>query len=138
MSNQTPSHSSAWVMQVWVAFAISLGGMGWCITDSPLDYNVKIWMGIGFLFAVSSTLTLSKTLRDVHENNDQYTKVWMIQVFVAFFVSVSGFAWGLYTLPFHSNIKVMMGLIAIFSLSSSSALAKTARDQENAKQQRTE
>lgn len=61
------SHSTAWVIQTWLAFGVSIVGMGIGIVNLPVDNWTKGYMGIGTLFAVGSTLSLAKTTRDLHE-----------------------------------------------------------------------
>jgi hypothetical protein len=61
------THSGAWVVQTWLSFALSIGmtAIGvWCL---PVDPWVKGFMGMGILFTVGSTFSLSKTVRDMHE-----------------------------------------------------------------------
>jgi hypothetical protein len=64
---RTPNHSPAWVVQTWVSFVLSLGGLGIGILCLPVDSWVKGYMGMGTLFTVGSTISLSKTTRDIYE-----------------------------------------------------------------------
>jgi hypothetical protein len=62
-----PTHSAAWVAQSWISFfastlATTLGI--WCL---PVDAWVKGFMAMGLLFTIGSSLTLAKTVRDMHE-----------------------------------------------------------------------
>jgi hypothetical protein len=62
-------HSSGWVAQTWISFAVSTGvtAMGiWCL---PTDVWIKGFMAMGMLFCVGSTFSLSKTVRDLHESD---------------------------------------------------------------------
>ena len=63
--------TQAWVIQVWAAFTISLLAMAWSVISLPIDRPIDNWMkgqlATTFLFAISSTFTLSKTIRDNHE-----------------------------------------------------------------------
>jgi hypothetical protein len=59
--------SPAWQMFVQVAFVLSLGLMVAGIAILPVVLWVKGYMAMGLFFCVSSTLTLSKTVRDNHE-----------------------------------------------------------------------
>ncbi len=61
-------HSSAWVAQTWIAFVAAVGVTTLGIWFLPVDVWVKAFMGMGLLFTVGSTFSLSKTLRDVHES----------------------------------------------------------------------
>jgi len=69
MSDLKPStsHSPAWVVQTWLSFLLSVGGLVLGILYLPVDAWVKGYMGMGTAFAVGSTISLSKTLRDIHE-----------------------------------------------------------------------
>jgi hypothetical protein len=58
----TSSHSQAWVVQTWLAFGISVGSLSLGIFFLPVDAWVKGYMGMGTLFALGSTASLSKTL----------------------------------------------------------------------------
>jgi hypothetical protein len=67
--DQTPidPHTTAWSIQVWISFAVSL-----CLTVGgialvPADWWVKGYLLMGLMFTVGSTFTLSKTVRDSHE-----------------------------------------------------------------------
>ncbi|MBD1875275.1 hypothetical protein H6F75_17475 [Nodosilinea sp. FACHB-131] len=67
-SVQPPSsHSQAWVVQTWLAFLLSVGSLSLGIFYLPVDGWVKGYMGMGTLFALGSTASLSKTVRDLHE-----------------------------------------------------------------------
>jgi hypothetical protein len=61
------SHSPAWIAQTWIAFALSVGSLLVGIAYLPVNGWVKGYMGMGTMFAVGSTASLSKTLRDLHE-----------------------------------------------------------------------
>jgi hypothetical protein len=57
----------AWIMQVWAAFIISTVGTGVGIFYLEGNSWQKAFVGMGYVFSVSSTFTLSKTIRDNHE-----------------------------------------------------------------------
>lgn len=63
--------TAAWIFQVWASFIISMGAMGASIfylpSDRPIDNWMKWQLTTTFLFTVSSTFTLAKTVRDNHE-----------------------------------------------------------------------
>jgi hypothetical protein len=61
------THSGAWVAQVWISFAISVGVTMMGIWFLPGDAWIKAFMAMGLLFSVGSSLSLSKTVRDQHE-----------------------------------------------------------------------
>lgn len=63
----TKTHSSAWVIQTWLSFALSIAGLGIGIANLPVNPWTKGYMAMGTLFAIGSTLSLAKTTRDLHE-----------------------------------------------------------------------
>jgi hypothetical protein len=68
-------NSPAWTTFVQISFFISLGLMiaGICIL--PVVLWIKGYMTMGLFFLVSSTLTLSKTLRDDHESKKMVNRI---------------------------------------------------------------
>ncbi|NUN64039.1 hypothetical protein HCU40_04560 [Pseudanabaena biceps] len=54
----------AWIMQVWAAFIISTVGTGVGIFYLEGNSWQKAFVGMGYVFSVSSTFTLAKTIRD--------------------------------------------------------------------------
>lgn len=62
-----PMHSSAWIAQTWLSFALAVGVTGMGIWFLPVDGWMKAFLGMGFLFTVGSTFSLAKTVRDQHE-----------------------------------------------------------------------
>ena len=69
------SNSGAWLFFVKASFALALVAMGLGIVFSPIDFLVKGYLGISALFIVSTSITLSKTLRDEHENTRLLSKI---------------------------------------------------------------
>ena len=61
-------HSGAWVAQAEIAFGVALASMIVAICYLPAGAWVRAFLALGLLFTVSSSLTLAKTLRDVHES----------------------------------------------------------------------
>lgn len=69
------AHSQAWIFQAWVSFIVSSSAMAVGILYLPVDGWVKGYLGMGFLFSVGSTISLSKTVRDIHESNKVMSRV---------------------------------------------------------------
>jgi hypothetical protein len=59
--------TQGWVMMVWIALAAALALTAWGLWRMEMDAWIKRYMGVSWLFLVSSTFTLAKTLRDRHE-----------------------------------------------------------------------
>ena len=71
MSDPNPSilekNTTAWRFQVWLAFVVSLSATGLACLFIDVDFWQRAFLLLGLLFTVSSTLALSKTVRDDHE-----------------------------------------------------------------------
>ena len=61
-------HSSAWVFQTWVSFLLSTSAVTMGILFLPANGWMKGYLGVGFSFSIASTISLSKTIRDIDEN----------------------------------------------------------------------
>ncbi|HLO85618.1 MAG TPA: YiaA/YiaB family inner membrane protein [Nostocaceae cyanobacterium] len=69
MQNLGPQKdSSAWVIQTWAAFLLSISMTTFGIFNLPADNWIKGFMSMGLAFSVGSTFTLAKTTRDLHES----------------------------------------------------------------------
>jgi len=68
-------HSTAWIIQTWLSFVISIGATSLGIIYLPVDNWIKGYMGMGLLFTVGSTVSLTKTQRDIHESNKIVSKI---------------------------------------------------------------
>ncbi len=79
MSRATPkvvvAHSTAWVAQTWLSFVLSVGVTAVGIWNLPVDTWVKSFLGMGLLFTVGSTFSLSKAVRDQHEMEQLGTRI---------------------------------------------------------------
>lgn len=68
-------HSSAWIFQTWLAFILSLTATTIGIIYLPVDAWTKSFVGMGLAFSVTSTISLSKTQRDLHEGKKFTSKI---------------------------------------------------------------
>ena len=59
--------TSMWVIAVWIAFAAAVLLTGWGLWRMNLDQWQKYYMLVTWLFMVSSSFTLAKTIRDAQE-----------------------------------------------------------------------
>ncbi len=59
--------SVSWILFTKMSFLVSLGAMVFGVVMLPLDLWAKGYLGMGLVFMVSSTISVSKTLRDKHE-----------------------------------------------------------------------
>ncbi len=73
--NPQQLHSPGWVAQVWIAFGISTTSAAIGLVYLPVDPWVRAFLAISFLMAISSSISLSKTLRDIHESSRLVKKI---------------------------------------------------------------
>jgi hypothetical protein len=59
--------SSAWIIQTWAAFVLSISMTTIGIVNLPVNNWIKGFMGMGLTFTVGSSFTVAKTMRDLHE-----------------------------------------------------------------------
>jgi hypothetical protein len=71
MSNptvQANQHSGSWIAFTYASFFGALGMLALGILFAPVEYWVKAYFGMATVFLVQASITMTKTLRDVHEN----------------------------------------------------------------------
>src|SRR5262245_11298991 len=74
-SQTQPAHSAAWIAQTYISFAVSLTALGIGIAYLPADPWVRAFLCVSALYAVTSSVSLSKTLRDQHEARQVVARV---------------------------------------------------------------
>lgn len=68
-------HSSGWIAFTQANFAITAAAMAIGVWAMPVTFWIRAFMGIGLLALISATVTVSKTVRDVHEAGKVTSKV---------------------------------------------------------------
>lgn len=68
-------HSAAWIFQTKLSFVVSLTGLVLGIVYLPVDPWVRAYLASVSLYAITSAISLSKTLRDEHEGRRLLTRV---------------------------------------------------------------
>lgn len=54
---------------VWAGFFVAMALTGWGLARMEINETYKAFLGVSWLFLISSAFTLAKTLRDKHEAN---------------------------------------------------------------------
>ncbi len=124
--------TSAWILQVWAAFFLALAVTCIGIYALPVDLWLRGYMTMGFFFTVGSTFTVAKMIRDNHYRQVD-TSAWILQVWIAFAVALVLMVVGLYNLPVDWWVRGYLAVGLFFTISSSFTLAKTIRDNEEAR-----
>lgn len=75
MNNNDKIHSSGWIIQCWISFAIALSATTLGLIYVPLNTWAKAYLAISTAFAISSTVSVSKTTRDLHESRKVVARV---------------------------------------------------------------
>ena len=70
-----PIHSAAWITQTYVSFAVSLSALGIGIAYLEVDGWVRAFLGVAALYAITSSISLAKTVRDQHESRQIVARV---------------------------------------------------------------
>src|SRR5437764_15170604 len=133
MKKNTPrTDTSAWVLQVWASFFIALLAVCLGIFYLPVEPWVKGYAVMGLFFTLGSTFTLSKMIRD---NRDRQvdTSAWIFVSWVSFLVATLLMGTGIFYLPTDLWIKGYVAIGVLFALSATFTLAKTVRDNDEAR-----
>ena len=69
------NHSGGWILFTRVSFVASMVAMGVGVVSIEADLMTRAYFALAALFMVSSTFTLSKTMRDVHEEARLLNKI---------------------------------------------------------------
>lgn len=56
-----------WKLVVWGGFAVAMGLTGWGLFGMEINVTYKAFLGVSWLFLISTVFTLAKTLRDAYE-----------------------------------------------------------------------
>ena len=79
MSNKKVStsstHTSAWIAQTYISFIVSIAATIIGVCYIPGNNWLKGYMGMGVMFSVASTASLSKTIRDIEESKTMMSRI---------------------------------------------------------------
>ena len=56
-----------WALVVWGGFALAMALTAWGLWRMDVNPTYKAFLGVSWLFLISTVFTLAKTLRDAHE-----------------------------------------------------------------------
>jgi hypothetical protein len=69
MNQNSPHHSNAWVTFTYASFGTSAFLVAIGVYFLPVDLWIKGYLAMGIVMLVQSCVTLTKTVRDVHESS---------------------------------------------------------------------
>jgi len=68
-------NSKSFYVMAWIAFSVAMAGMVLGLFYLELDIQTKAFLGMTFLFAISSSFTLAKVVRDKFEAEKFINKI---------------------------------------------------------------
>ena len=75
MNPNVQPHSSAWVTFTYVSFAASAFMVAIGVFYLPIDLWMKGYLSMGIIMMIQSCVTLTKTIRDMHEGGKMVNRI---------------------------------------------------------------
>lgn len=66
-AERRPADSPMFKVVVWAAFFLAMGLTGWGLLRMEINETYKAFLGVSWLYLITCTFTLAKTLRDRYE-----------------------------------------------------------------------
>jgi hypothetical protein len=66
-AERRPADTPMFKFVVWTAFFLAMGLTGWGLMRMEINDTYKAFLGVSWLYLITCTFTLAKTLRDRHE-----------------------------------------------------------------------
>jgi len=123
--------TSAWRLQVWISFCISVllcgSGLAW-LPGQDLD---RAFMVMGYVFCLSTAFALAKFIRD-NQARPVDTPMWRVVVWAGFALAMGLTGWGLWRMEIQPVWKAYLGVCWLYLISNVFTLAKMLRDAHEA------
>ena len=131
LAHPIPRDTSAWRLQVWVSFGLSLtlcaSGLAW-LPGQELD---RAFMVMGYVFCLSTAFALAKFIRD-NQTRSVDTPMWRMVVWTGFALAMGLTVWGLWRMQIQPVWKAYLGVCWLYLISNVFTLAKMLRDAHEA------
>jgi hypothetical protein len=72
---QISQHSGSWITFTYASFFASVAMVGGGILFAPIDIWIKAYFAMGAALLIQSAITMTKTLRDVHEGSKLVNRI---------------------------------------------------------------
>lgn len=66
-NRRTSGDTPMWKLVVWGGFAVAMGLTGWGLLGMEINVTYKAFLGVSWLYLITTAFTLAKMLRDRHE-----------------------------------------------------------------------
>jgi len=66
-SRRSAGDTPMWKLVVWGGFAVAMGLTGWGLLGMEINATYKAFLGVSWLYLITTAFTLAKMLRDRHE-----------------------------------------------------------------------
>ena len=123
--------TSAWRLQVWISFGLSVmlcgSGLAW-LPGADLD---RAFMVMGYVFCLSTAFALAKFIRD-NQDRQVDTPMWRLVVWSGFALAMGLTGWGLWRMEIQPVWKAYLGVCWLYLISNVFTLAKMLRDAHEA------
>ena len=128
-----PGASTAWRAQAWISFALAVTLCATGLAYLPGADLDRAFMFMGFGFCLSTVFVLARYVRD-QQAGLPATPGWGAVVWSSFALALGLTAWGLWRMDINPTYKAYLGVAWLFLVSAALTLAKTLRDEHEARQ----
>ncbi len=138
MQNQSPIRrdTKAWVMQVWISFALAVFLCGVGLAYLPGQDLDRAFMVMGYVFCLSTAFVLAKYIRDQEaaklERKLTDTPAFKYVVWTGFAFAMALTGWGLWRMTVNETYKAFLLVSWFYLITTTFTLAKTLRDKHEA------
>jgi hypothetical protein len=75
MNPQAAQHTSTWVTFTYASFIGSVLMVAAGVAFMPIDFWIKGYLAMGIVMMIQSCITMTKTIRDVHESGKLVNRI---------------------------------------------------------------
>jgi hypothetical protein len=125
--------TSAWRAQAWISFGLAVALCATGLAYLPGADLDRAFMFMGFGFSLSTVFVLARHVRD-QQAGLAATPGWAVVVWGSFALALGLTAWGLWRMDINPTYKAYLGVAWLFLVSAALTLAKTLRDEHEARQ----
>jgi len=128
--------SKAWVMQVWISFALAVFLCAVGLAYLPGADLSRAFMVMGYFFCLSAAFVLAKYVRDSEkartEGRPDDSPMFGFVVWGGFLAAMALTGWGLLRMELNETYKAFLGVSWLYLITCTFTLAKTLRDRHEA------